>query len=298
MSATAGLKEFADGDTALFNGSLMINLNSEEDFEAEFRRLLTEDGVLSTDGTFTEDFNTTPALLQADSSDDFYASSSVDTMTTTITSISPTMKFEEDPLSAILNKQQPPKPMEIKKKRGRPSNLKFKSMEYFEEQSRLQSSLKILKPREDYKNSATVIPSQLHMRDRRSEDDKYSPVWIRGRGVDREGLCPLCNPSVWLKIKQSAYWYHMNFYHGISAATGRPYKHPINYRFSYDEKSCKRVVEGHCGTCLQWIHLAADFEGIESTESIEEHLHFTVWYKHAQKCHYRAKEFQIPSYFS
>jgi hypothetical protein len=300
MSTAAGLKEFADGDAALFNGSLMMNLDSEEDFETEFRRLLTEGGVLLTDTvassstesltqSLTQDFNTTSIL-----SEDFYTSPSVDSIGTS----SSTMKFEEDPLSTILNKQKPPKTTEIKKKRGRPSNLKFKSMEYFEEQARMNSSFRPQK-KENITSTELIMSSQLRMRDRRSEEDKYSPVWIRGRGVEREGLCPLCNPSVWLKIKQSAYWYHMNFYHGICAATGRPYKRPINYRFNYHEKSCKGVVvEGHCGTCLQWIHLATEFDGEESTESIEEHLQFTAWYKHAQKCHYRTKEFHIPSFFS
>lgn len=300
MSTAAGLKEFADGDAALFNGSLMMNLDSEEDFENEFRRLLTEGtSALFTSETSTgnigssciesytgsyhesRDFITTPVL-----SEDFYTSPSVDSNST--------MKFEEDPLSTILNKQTAPKPAEVKKKRGRPSSLKFKNMQYFEEQSRIHS----VKKNTSSTTTSTIIPSQLHMRDRRTDDDNYSPVWIRGRGVDREGLCPLCIPSVWLKIKQSAYWYHMNFYHGICAATGRPYKRPINYRFNYEERNCKRVVEGHCGTCLQWVQLASDFDGSTETRDIEEKINFTTWYKHAQKCHYRTKEFHIPSYFS
>ena len=291
MSTTAGLKEFADGDAALFNGSVLMELDSQEDFEAEFRRLLTEGGVLSTDGlSLIDDFNnSTTTLLQTDPiSSDFYASPQD-------TPVSGLVKFEEDPLSTILNKQQTPKiPTETKKKRGRPSSLKFKNMEYFEEQSRQhQANLKVLKPK-DYPQ--TINYSQLHMRDRRSEDDKYSPVWIRGRGTEREGLCPLCQPPVWLKIKQSAYWYHMNFYHGISAATGRPYNRPISYRFGLDEKCCKRV-EGHCGNCLQWILLATDYDGDQSSESVEGRLQLTSWYKHAQKCHYRTKEFNIPNYF-
>ena len=249
MSTAAGFKEFADADAALFDGSLLMNLNTEEDFETEFRRLLTSETRPYESYNTTEIYNnisspahefviTTPVL-----SEDYYPSPSTESKSSKIS-----MKFEEDPLSTILNKQNPPKPAEIKKKRGRPSNLKFKSMEYFEEQSRIQSDRK-----KDTNSSISILPAQLHLRDRRSEDDKYSPIWIRGHGIDREGLCPLCSPPVWLKIKQSAYWYHMNFFHGICAATGQPYKRPISYRFAYEERNCKRVVEGHCGSCLHWI---------------------------------------------
>lgn len=250
MSSTAGLKEFADGDAALFN---VLNLESQEDFETEFRRLLTEN-IPNPDFT---PFSDSPTITEQ-------------------------VKFEEDPLSTILNNTQqqatPPMSKTSKKKRGRPPNLKFKYNFVNEPKIHKQTP------------PQTQMIQQVQMRDRRSEDDKYSPVWIRGRGVDREGLCPLCqHPPVWLKIKQSAYWYHMNFYHGISAATGRPYKLPINYRLS----EAKRV-EGHCATCLKWIVLSTDFDGA----SIQEFDNFTSWYKHAQKCHYRTKEFQKPNYFN
>ena len=41
---------------------------------------------------------------------------------------------------------------------------------------------------------------------RRFLGDLYTPSWIRGRGNSREGLCSLCNPPVWFRMKQSAYW--------------------------------------------------------------------------------------------
>jgi Domain of unknown function (DUF4451) len=39
--------------------------------------------------------------------------------------------------------------------------------------------------------------------------DLYIPFWTRGMGKAKEGLCRLCPPETWLKIKISAYWYHV-----------------------------------------------------------------------------------------
>jgi hypothetical protein len=46
----------------------------------------------------------------------------------------------------------------------------------------------------------------------REPDDLYSPHWLRGIGIKKEGLCPLCDPvdsstnGVWLKTKTSRFW--------------------------------------------------------------------------------------------
>ena len=50
--------------------------------------------------------------------------------------------------------------------------------------------------------------------------DMYTPVRTRGKGKEKEGLCSLCKEPSWFKIKISQYWYHLNFIHGISSATG------------------------------------------------------------------------------
>jgi hypothetical protein len=83
---------------------------------------------------------------------------------------------------------------------------------------------------------ASEIPS-LDKRSPRSLYDMYTTGWIRGRGVDREGwqvetsdvekicclrqmltLCctvPRCGRcQSWYKMKESAFWYHMQFTHG------------------------------------------------------------------------------------
>ena len=40
----------------------------------------------------------------------------------------------------------------------------------------------------------------------RSENDLYSPRWVRYHGHRKEGLCGLC-PEKWLQLKDSAFWF-------------------------------------------------------------------------------------------
>ncbi|KAJ1951650.1 hypothetical protein IWQ62_006407, partial [Dispira parvispora] len=63
----------------------------------------------------------------------------------------------------------------------------------------------------------------------KSPDDMYTPRWTRGLRQHKEGLCPICQAMGerrWFRMKVSAYWYHMNFFHGISPSTCRPYLPP------------------------------------------------------------------------
>lgn len=111
--------------------------------------------------------------------------------------------------------------------------------------------------------------------------DHYKPAEVRGKGAIKEGRCPLCPAPVWLKIKQSAYWYHMNFTHGISASTGQPHPLPLRYRtvLAPSVLGCanmreaspaafyslspannafnEQLIEGLCGRCGEWIPIAA-----------------------------------------
>lgn len=298
-STAAGLKEFGDGDAALFNGSVLQDINSQEDFEVEFHRLLCDETSNSKDNInyitpydpeqlhFHEQVDALSILEQNSSLLDYFASPP-DTLKQ---SGNDSMKFVEDPLSTHMNANKPTKntldPRSCK--RGRPKTLRFTTMQY-------GKTIENTKHHRKFKGIEPDIPvraSELKYRNRQSDSDYYSPTWIRGRGAEREGLCPRCDPSVWFKIKQSAYWYHLNFYHGISAATGKPYTHPISYRFARGDTGTSRV-EGHCGKCLQWIFLSNEFEGEHTTESVEWSLCFTTWYKHAQKCHQRTHNFQIP----
>ena len=53
----------------------------------------------------------------------------------------------------------------------------------------------------------------------RFDGDLYTAEWIRGEGSDRAGWCGFC--SSWHRMKDSAFWYHMHYSHGISYTTGK-----------------------------------------------------------------------------
>ena len=118
----------------------------------------------------------------------------------------------------------------------------------------------------------------------RDQDDLYSPSMVRGKGYVKEGKCPLCPTDVWLKIKQSAYWYHMNFCHGISAMTGKRHSLPIQYRIQREHAEGSCSIEGLCQECKKWVTvLVKDYDWSLPQEGIESVNH-SAWYKHAQKC--------------
>ncbi|POG72014.1 hypothetical protein GLOIN_2v1599300, partial [Rhizophagus irregularis DAOM 181602=DAOM 197198] len=76
----------------------------------------------------------------------------------------------------------------------------------------------------------------------RFDGDMYTPRWVRGVGKSKEGLCPHCEPARWLKTKISAYWYHLNYQHGVSSITGRPFAQPtaerVNKKTGMKEALC------------------------------------------------------------
>ena len=55
-------------------------------------------------------------------------------------------------------------------------------------------------------DTAAVDELTAEFQTKRFPGDLYTPTWIRGRGNSREGLCSLCVPPVWFRMKQSAYW--------------------------------------------------------------------------------------------
>lgn len=143
-----------------------------------------------------------------------------------------------------------------------------------------------------------------HFQPPRSQHDQYTPVWTRGSGSEREGRCAVCQPPVWLKLKQSAYWYHMNYVHGICASTGRPYPEPLRYRISLGRNSDMVKCEGWCGECRAWKGVGSrsreevssaldcldgDYLNLTtlnlSTDDYKSTFPHTNWYKHCQKQH-------------
>ncbi|KAI8809444.1 hypothetical protein BJ742DRAFT_676931, partial [Cladochytrium replicatum] len=64
--------------------------------------------------------------------------------------------------------------------------------------------------------------------------DIYTPHWVRYGGHQKEGYCEQCpKPGRWLQLKNSAYWYHKQFYHGISSVSGTYFASPLETRLVY-----------------------------------------------------------------
>ncbi len=142
---------------------------------------------------------------------------------------------------------------------------------------------------------SNALEARIVEKQPRFEGDIYTPKYQRGVGETKEGFCSLCNPGVWLRIKQSSYWYHMNYHHGISAATGRPYEQPEHIELEAIESGENVLVRisGLCGCCEKFICIASVYltdEQKESTAQLDElinvnNLNFQPWYRHCQRCH-------------
>ncbi|KAI8146417.1 hypothetical protein BJV82DRAFT_416221 [Fennellomyces sp. T-0311] len=102
----------------------------------------------------------------------------------------------------------------------------------------------------------------------RYKQDEYNPKWVRYSGHLKEGYCDTCGR--WLQLKNSAYWYHKQFYHGISSVSGQRFLEPLQQRLS-DEG----VIEGLCHQCGYFVPIC---NGKRQKNSL-------LWYKHAHKCH-------------
>ncbi|KAL7750200.1 hypothetical protein RI367_004373 [Sorochytrium milnesiophthora] len=116
----------------------------------------------------------------------------------------------------------------------------------------------------------------------RFDGDMYTPRLVRFSGHAKEGYCDLCPEGRWLQLKNSAFWYHKQFYHGISSVSGQPFFDPLEKRIVLDP-SGSETVHGFCHHCRQWI-----------TISSSKRRNSVLWYRHAHKCH----EYQRPKHGS
>ncbi|CAO3595885.1 unnamed protein product [Absidia cylindrospora] len=99
--------------------------------------------------------------------------------------------------------------------------------------------------------------------------DMYTPQWVRYNGQSKEGLCDTCKPGKWLQLKNSAFWYHKQFFHGISSVSGAEFMKPMDTRWVDQD-----IVEGLCHQCQQWVSVS----NVKRKNSV-------LWYRHAHKCH-------------
>ncbi|KAH6915163.1 hypothetical protein BKA70DRAFT_1557478 [Coprinopsis sp. MPI-PUGE-AT-0042] len=121
--------------------------------------------------------------------------------------------------------------------------------------------------------------------------DLYTPRFVKGSGSSKVGLCPICieprerggeDKKIWLAMKVSAFNYHMQYAHGLSPRTGRPFSPPTSFRTvsrtKRDKKERNIIKEGKCHKCMKWFPV----EGVKEAECKVPEL---FWWKHAASCH-------------
>ncbi|KAF8452080.1 hypothetical protein L210DRAFT_3384424, partial [Boletus edulis BED1] len=121
--------------------------------------------------------------------------------------------------------------------------------------------------------------------------DLYTPRFVKGCGATKVGVCPICieSPSrggkgeaVWLSMKFSAYNYHLQYAHGISSVSARPFSPPVAFRTTERQNPAKNertsIQEGKCHKCRKWIL-------VESIKNIDIKVKELYWWKHAAVCH-------------
>ncbi|KAL0090325.1 hypothetical protein J3Q64DRAFT_1729364 [Phycomyces blakesleeanus] len=116
------------------------------------------------------------------------------------------------------------------------------------------------------KKDSSAIPRRQKLR---YEGDNYTPKWVRYTGQPKEGYCDSCRPGKWLQLKNSAYWYHKQFFHGISSVSGKAFVLPLEQRDGEHD-----VIEGLCHQCHQYVPIC----NAKRKNSV-------LWYRHAHKCH-------------
>ncbi|EGO23080.1 hypothetical protein SERLADRAFT_362390 [Serpula lacrymans var. lacrymans S7.9] len=83
-------------------------------------------------------------------------------------------------------------------------------------------------------------------------------------------------------MKFSAFNYHMQYSHGISAMTARPFSPPVAFRVSARRSPGKlertHILEGKCHKCSKWI-------AVEGVKDVEVKVKEIFWWKHAAICH-------------
>ncbi|TKY84612.1 hypothetical protein EX895_006514 [Sporisorium graminicola] len=119
----------------------------------------------------------------------------------------------------------------------------------------------------------------------RSILDLYTPRFVKGVSAQKVGMCPICYEDGevnFLKTKFSAYNYHLQNFHGVSASTGLPFIPPTHFRgkrrthVKHSERA--QIIQGLCHCCGKYI----DMQGPKDTEIKVPEIY---WWKHAQVCH-------------
>ncbi|KAJ2770447.1 hypothetical protein IWQ57_002659, partial [Coemansia nantahalensis] len=70
--------------------------------------------------------------------------------------------------------------------------------------------------------------------------------------------------------------YHLNYYHGVSALTGRPFPAPLASRVAAGAGGRGRQ-QGLCGVCGEWVFT-------DSSRKVAINVPQIYWWKHIQAC--------------
>lgn len=114
------------------------------------------------------------------------------------------------------------------------------------------------------KKDPNAIPRRQKLR---YQGDEYTPKWVRYTGQLKEGYCDTCRPGKWLQLKNSAYWYHKQFFHGISSVSGKTFRKPLEQRAGDHD-----VIEGLCHQCKMFVPICNS-----------KRKNSVLWYRHAHK---------------
>ncbi|GAA5902224.1 DUF4451 domain-containing protein [Sporobolomyces salmoneus] len=129
-------------------------------------------------------------------------------------------------------------------------------------------------PQADFEVPDRLLP---RTQDLRFEEDQYTPLWVRQEGKDKEGRCALCpGNGKWLQLKNSAFWYHRQFQHGISSSSGHYFLPPLETRLDAETSKC----QGLCHMCGEWKPYQ-NHKGSSNSAGKGP----TPWFRHAHECH-------------
>jgi len=123
--------------------------------------------------------------------------------------------------------------------------------------------------------------SGSRVNDTQGPNDLYTPRYIKGIGSSKHGLCPIClfeKKMAWFNMKFSAYWYHLQFNHGVSSVTLRPFPIPLEIRIAcVDDEYELPLIEAKCCECLKWVSIV----GLKRTWVKVPEI---FWWKHIASC--------------
>ncbi|POW21587.1 hypothetical protein PSHT_02226 [Puccinia striiformis] len=88
--------------------------------------------------------------------------------------------------------------------------------------------------------------------DLRCDEDLYTPMWCRGQNDKKEGFCDMCEGGSWFRLKNSAYWYHKQYFHGVSSTTGHYFYPPREIKRGFSTANRQQIL-GMCHECDEWV---------------------------------------------